>query len=137
MHRIGRTARAGSAGTAVIFLTPPEVSFVRLLEERRVRIKQDDMDSVLEKLLGPLSKHNNIQGAATALQNEFESLVLEDKKFYAKACKGMFRKTFTNLLQLKYQKSLLCHDSYYWCLWNDNTRAETSVASILEWSLTL
>ena len=90
VHRIGRTARAGSSGSSVIFLTPPEVQFVRVLESRKLRIKQEDMDDVLSKLLVPLSTHNTVQAAAIALQNDFEELVLEDKKLHAKACKGEF-----------------------------------------------
>lgn len=88
VHRVGRTARAGSSGSAVIFLTPPEVSFVRMLESRRVRIQQEDMNSILGKLLGPLSIRNSVEAAATALQNQFENLVLEDKEIHKKACKG-------------------------------------------------
>lgn len=96
VHRIGRTARAGAAGAAVLFLTPPEIEFVRMLESRRVRIKQDDMNDVLDKLLMPLSKHNSVQAAAIALQNEFESAILDDKKMYHLACKGKPIKTHTN-----------------------------------------
>ncbi|XP_033228325.1 probable ATP-dependent RNA helicase CG8611 [Belonocnema kinseyi] len=88
VHRIGRTARAGSAGTATIFLTPPETEFVRMLESRRIRIKQEDMNDVLAKLLGPLSKHRSAEAAAIALQNEFENLVIEDKRLHEKACKA-------------------------------------------------
>lgn len=88
VHRIGRTARAGSAGTATIFLTPPEIEFVRMLESRRIRIKQDDMNDVLAKLLGHLSKYRSQEAAAIALQNEFENLVLQDKRLHEKACKG-------------------------------------------------
>lgn len=88
VHRIGRTARAGCSGVSTIFLTPPEIEFVRMLESRRIRIKQQDMNDVLDKLLGPLSKHNSVQAAAVALQNDFENLVLEDKQLGAKACKG-------------------------------------------------
>lgn len=88
VHRIGRTARAGSSGAATIFLTPPEIEFVRMLESRRIRIKQQDMNDVLDKLLGPLSKHNSVQAAAVALQNNFENLILEDKQLGAKACKA-------------------------------------------------
>ncbi|KAG7202035.1 hypothetical protein KM043_004719 [Ampulex compressa] len=87
VHRIGRTARAGCSGSATIFLTPPEVEFVRMLESRRIRIRQD-MDNVLEKLLGPLSNHASVQAAAVALQNDFETLLLEDKDLHAKACKA-------------------------------------------------
>ncbi|XP_046614736.1 probable ATP-dependent RNA helicase DDX31 [Neodiprion virginianus] len=88
VHRVGRTARAGSSGSAVIFLTPPEVEFVRMLESRRVRIRQEDMTGILDKLLGPISQHNSVQAAATALQNQFETLVLEDKEMHRRACKA-------------------------------------------------
>lgn len=88
VHRIGRTARAGTSGVSTIFLTPPEIDFVRMLESRRIRIKQEDMKDVLDKLMGPLSKHHSVEATATALQNEFETLVLENKKFHSQACKG-------------------------------------------------
>ncbi|XP_053987364.1 probable ATP-dependent RNA helicase CG8611 [Hylaeus volcanicus] len=88
VHRIGRTARAGSSGTATIFLTPPEVEFVRMLESRRIRIKQESMEDVLDKLLTPLCKHSSAHNAAIALQNEFENLVLEDPKLRAMACRA-------------------------------------------------
>lgn len=88
VHRIGRTARAGSSGTATIFLTPPEIEFVRMLESRRIRIRQENMDDVLDNLLTPLCKHSSAYSAAIALQNEFENLVLEGSKLRAKACKA-------------------------------------------------
>jgi len=46
------------------------------------------MNDVLDKLLGHLSKHNSVQAAAVALQNDFEDLVLENQQLGAKACKG-------------------------------------------------
>ncbi|XP_017767100.1 PREDICTED: probable ATP-dependent RNA helicase CG8611 [Eufriesea mexicana] len=88
VHRIGRTARAGSSGSATIFLTPPEIEFVRMLESRRIRIRQENMDDVLDKLLGPLSKHSSVHNAAIALQNEFETMVIEDSKLREKAYKA-------------------------------------------------
>ncbi|KAI4477331.1 hypothetical protein M0804_012921 [Polistes exclamans] len=88
VHRIGRTARAGTSGSAIIFLTPPEVEFVRMLESKRIRINQVDMDKILGKLMGPLSKYRSVQEAAIALQREFEALLLEDKKLHGKACKA-------------------------------------------------
>lgn len=88
VHRIGRTARAGCSGTATIFLTPSEIEFVRMLESRRIRIKQQDMNDVLDKLLGPFSKHSSAQTAAVALQNDFEDLVLTNRQLGMKACKG-------------------------------------------------
>nr|XP_031840983.1 probable ATP-dependent RNA helicase DDX31 [Nomia melanderi] len=88
VHRIGRTARAGSSGSATIFLTPAEIEFVRMLESRRIRIKQESMDDILDKLLTPLCKHTSAHGAAIALQNEFENLVLEESKLRGKAVKA-------------------------------------------------
>ena len=49
------------------------------------------MDDILDKLLTPLSKHSSAHNAAIALQNEFETMVLEDKKLREKACKGKSR----------------------------------------------
>lgn len=37
VHRVGRTARAGRTGQAVLFLAPNETEFVRTLEEKRIR----------------------------------------------------------------------------------------------------
>lgn len=37
VHRVGRTARAGRSGNALLILAPNEVGFVRLLEENRIR----------------------------------------------------------------------------------------------------
>lgn len=88
VHRIGRTARAGSSGSATILLTPPEIEFVRMLESRRIRIRQESMDDVLDRLMGPLSKHSSAHNAAVALQNDFENLILEDTKLRERACKG-------------------------------------------------
>lgn len=88
VHRIGRTARAGSAGTAIIFLTPPEIEFIRMLESRRIRIKQENMDDILDKLMGPLSRQHTVQAAATDLQNKFENLIIDNKKFHDKACRA-------------------------------------------------
>lgn len=37
VHRVGRTARAGRTGSAVLFLAPNETDFIRTLEEKRIR----------------------------------------------------------------------------------------------------
>lgn len=37
VHRVGRTARAGRTGSAVLFLAPNETDFIRSLEEKRIR----------------------------------------------------------------------------------------------------
>lgn len=88
VHRIGRTARAGSPGSATVFLTPAEVEYVRALESRRIRISQEDMDEVLDRLVTPLAAHGTPHRAAIALQDRFERLLLEDKPLREKACKA-------------------------------------------------
>lgn len=90
VHRIGRTARAGTSGTAIIFLTPPEIDFIRTLESRRIRIKQDNMNDILNNLMGPLSRHNTVEATATDLQNRFENLVISQPKFHSAACRGEY-----------------------------------------------
>lgn len=37
VHRVGRTARAGRSGNALLFLGPHEVEFIRMLETKRIR----------------------------------------------------------------------------------------------------
>lgn len=37
VHRVGRTARAGRSGNAILFLCPNEVEFIRTLESKRIR----------------------------------------------------------------------------------------------------
>lgn len=37
VHRVGRTARAGRSGRALLFLAPVETEFVRILEAKRIR----------------------------------------------------------------------------------------------------
>lgn len=37
VHRVGRTARAGRTGRAIIILCPHETEYVRLLEDKRIR----------------------------------------------------------------------------------------------------
>ncbi|XP_014223293.1 probable ATP-dependent RNA helicase DDX31 [Trichogramma pretiosum] len=82
VHRAGRAGRAGALGSAVIFLVPSEVEFVRSLESRRIRIKQDvDVEVILKELIGRFTQQNDWKAGATNLQNKFESLVLENKEF--------------------------------------------------------
>lgn len=42
VHRCGRTARMGRSGSALIFLTPGEESYVKFLELRKVPMKEKD-----------------------------------------------------------------------------------------------
>lgn len=88
VHRVGRTARAGTSGRAVLFLTPSEVQFVRYLENKRIRISQADMEDYLKALNEADAKAHSLQEAASNLQHKFEELLADDKEMHEKACKG-------------------------------------------------
>ncbi|XP_018904032.2 probable ATP-dependent RNA helicase CG8611 [Bemisia tabaci] len=92
VHRVGRTARAGEAGSALLFLVPSEVRFIELLQERQIRLIQENAESYLEKLLALRQdkRHrqeigSTMESAATYLQLEFEKAVLENKELHNSA----------------------------------------------------
>uniref|UniRef100_A0A1B0A3G5 ATP-dependent RNA helicase n=1 Tax=Glossina pallidipes TaxID=7398 RepID=A0A1B0A3G5_GLOPL len=87
VHRVGRTARAGCSGRAVLFLAPSEVQFVRYLENKRIRISQLEMDTYLKGLNEADRMANTVQEAASNLQHHFEELLTEDREMHEKACK--------------------------------------------------
>ncbi|XP_059617245.1 probable ATP-dependent RNA helicase CG8611 isoform X2 [Phlebotomus argentipes] len=80
VHRIGRTARAGRSGRAVIFLNPSEVDFVHTLNEKGLKLLRDDF----KKYLKPLVMRKNTPNAATEavsdLQHKCEQLIAEDQQ---------------------------------------------------------
>ncbi|XP_030379448.1 probable ATP-dependent RNA helicase CG8611 [Scaptodrosophila lebanonensis] len=88
VHRVGRTARAGRHGRAVLFLAPSEVQFVRHLEDKRIRIQQGDMYSYLQTLVSADSEARNVQEAASNLQHKFQELVEDDQELHEKGCKA-------------------------------------------------
>ncbi|XP_055842376.1 probable ATP-dependent RNA helicase CG8611 [Episyrphus balteatus] len=88
VHRVGRTARAGKSGRAILFLTPSETNFIRFLEDKRIRISQVDMDVYLNALVEADSEARNIQEAASNLQHKFQELLADDKEMHDKACKA-------------------------------------------------
>ena len=88
VHRVGRTARAGRSGRAVLFLTPSEVQFVRYLENKRIRIAQLEMEDYLKALIESDNEAHSLQEAASNLQHKFEELIADDKEMHEKACKG-------------------------------------------------
>ncbi|XP_034119627.1 probable ATP-dependent RNA helicase CG8611 [Drosophila albomicans] len=88
VHRVGRTARAGRRGRAVLFLAPSEAQFVRHLENKRIRIQQADMYSYLDALVPRDPEARNVQEAASNLQHKFQSLLEDDRELNDKSCKA-------------------------------------------------
>lgn len=95
VHRVGRTARAGRRGRAVLFLAPSEAQYVRHLENKRIRIQQGDMYSYLQALLPRDPEARTVQEAASNLQHKFQSLLEEDRELHDKSCKGEFDRSFS------------------------------------------
>ncbi|XP_069676917.1 ATP-dependent DNA helicase DDX31 isoform X2 [Periplaneta americana] len=87
VHRVGRTARVGTSGAALLFLTPSELQFLRQLEDRRIRLQEETMERCLKKLQD-LGNSSSVEVAATALQCQFENAVLERKELHTLACKA-------------------------------------------------
>ncbi|KAJ1959263.1 ATP-dependent RNA helicase dbp7 [Dipsacomyces acuminosporus] len=48
LHRVGRTARLGRVGEAILFLLPSESSYLALLQEKGLRPDDESMESVLK-----------------------------------------------------------------------------------------
>nr|XP_014099692.2 probable ATP-dependent RNA helicase CG8611 [Bactrocera oleae] len=88
VHRVGRTARAGHSGKALLLLTPSEAQFVRFLEDQRIRISQVDMDNYLKTLNEHDDEANTMQEAASNLQHKCQELIADDKEMHNKACKA-------------------------------------------------
>ncbi|KAH8336129.1 hypothetical protein KR074_003590 [Drosophila pseudoananassae] len=88
VHRVGRTARAGRKGRAVLFLAPSESQFVRHLEKKRIRIQQGDMYAYLQALMPKDDEAKTVQEAASNLQHKFQSLLEDDRELHDKSCKA-------------------------------------------------
>ncbi len=52
IHRVGRTARAGGRGRALLFLLPTELGFLRYLKQAKVPLNEYEF---------PLNKISNVQ----------------------------------------------------------------------------
>lgn len=84
IHRVGRTARGGRGGQAVLFLLPSEVTYVELLEREYgvnlERVEYRSIVSVMEKALPPPQRGDaGPPGDALMVQRYFERLVASDE----------------------------------------------------------
>nr|WCZ58626.1 ATP-dependent RNA helicase [Seculamonas ecuadoriensis] len=73
IHRVGRTARAGSGGRALLFLLPEEVAFLRYLREARVPVNEYEF---------PLKKLANVQAQLEKLVSKSYTLHTSAKEAY-------------------------------------------------------
>jgi ATP-dependent RNA helicase DDX31/DBP7 len=64
VHRVGRTARMGQHGEALLFLLPSEVVYVELLQQRGMQLQQEKASDLLRTL--PLLLSSGGGGGANA-----------------------------------------------------------------------
>lgn len=71
VHRVGRTARAGRAGKALLLLSPHESKYIEMLKEKDILLKQVRYEKVLEKL-SQIVPGKRQEDACTLLQSQVE-----------------------------------------------------------------
>ncbi|CAG8470704.1 5565_t:CDS:2 [Ambispora gerdemannii] len=86
VHRVGRTARLGKDGEAMLFLLPSEVGYIDSLEARGINTKNVQVDTVLRNLT-PM-KPSEYELEATSIQLSFERYVLSDNQRISRARKA-------------------------------------------------
>ncbi|KAF9926853.1 ATP-dependent RNA helicase dbp7 [Linnemannia zychae] len=70
VHRVGRTARLGRDGEAMLFLLPSEVKYLELLTAQGLPNEEVSVTTILKRLAPP--KSTEYQQPATDIQNSFE-----------------------------------------------------------------
>jgi len=100
IHRVGRTARAGGEGRALLFLMPAETGYVQELNQHNISLTQTQAASVLQPLLDhiddlPQPPEDNkrqrpvtVQEAATHLQDRLEDAVRGEGDLKEAAARG-------------------------------------------------
>ncbi|KAL8575722.1 hypothetical protein ACOMHN_055911 [Nucella lapillus] len=100
VHRVGRTARAGRQGNALLFLMPGETDYLRELNTMHISLREMSMKEILITLLSaiPGLPHLHINNkrpmprtyeeAATFLQDRCEERVLRNMSLKNLAIKG-------------------------------------------------
>lgn len=95
-HRCGRTARAGNVGSAVVFLSPAEDTFIEFMKLRRVPMRPlqahydlaQDSESVTTDSGEPVVVNAEIQSASRCLFAEFRKLSSTDLALFQQSLKA-------------------------------------------------
>lgn len=93
VHRVGRTARAGQSGKALLFVEPAEIEFVKYLAAKQIKLAEERVDPIFGRIgvlinSVPGRKNKNKEQAAIELQHRFEKLVAGEKQLYGSASKA-------------------------------------------------
>jgi len=86
LHRIGRTARLGVKGSAVMFLMPHELLYLKLLEKYNIKMKEITGKIIFQSIMRTIGKRevNNEIEAGAYLQNLFANVTTEKEFLYKK-----------------------------------------------------
>uniref|UniRef100_A0A7S0NQY3 ATP-dependent RNA helicase n=1 Tax=Calcidiscus leptoporus TaxID=127549 RepID=A0A7S0NQY3_9EUKA len=85
VHRVGRAARLGELGRALLLLQPTEAPFLTLLRDAGMRLDELSFAS-LQAALCPGGKARDIYLMELALQKQFEARVIAEPFLHSAAC---------------------------------------------------
>ncbi|CAG8609534.1 190_t:CDS:2, partial [Racocetra fulgida] len=79
VHRVGRTARLGKKGDAILFLLPSEIEYIHVLKSHEIHAEPVQVETLLENLV-PINENKDYKVIATDIQLGFENYVYSDTK---------------------------------------------------------
>eukprot|EP00743_Colponemidia_sp_Colp-15_P007835 GILK01008485.1.p1 GENE.GILK01008485.1~~GILK01008485.1.p1 ORF type:complete len:901 (-),score=189.09 GILK01008485.1:63-2714(-) len=86
VHRVGRTARLGKQGRALMFLTPTEEEYIKVLEQHGLSLQSMDLNSIFARLRMASPEYmRKYRDAASYLQAHMGRVVKSDKGLFEKA----------------------------------------------------
>ncbi|XP_058445068.1 probable ATP-dependent RNA helicase CG8611 isoform X2 [Malaya genurostris] len=110
VHRVGRTARAGQSGKAVLFVEPAEIEFVKYLAGKQIKLQEERVEPIVNRIGQLLNgtaerKHKNKEQAVIELQHRFEKLVATEKELFSRACKVLMKWNINSHYRSKAQET--------------------------------
>ncbi|CAG8765067.1 18653_t:CDS:2, partial [Racocetra persica] len=93
VHRVGRTARLGKQGDAILFLLPSEIEYIHVLRSHEIHAEPVQVETLLENLV-PINENKDYKVIATDIQLGFENYVHSDTK-----CIMLARKAYSSFIR--------------------------------------
>ncbi|CAG8762653.1 14681_t:CDS:2 [Cetraspora pellucida] len=93
VHRVGRTARLGKKGDAILFLLPSEIEYIHVLRSHEIYAEPVQVETLLENL-APINENKDYKVTATDIQLGFEKYVYSDTK-----CITLARKAYSSFIR--------------------------------------
>ncbi|GES86699.1 DEAD-domain-containing protein [Rhizophagus clarus] len=81
VHRVGRTARLGKEGEAILFILPSEIEYINILKSQEIFAKPVRVETILGSLVTQNERNQKeYEVVATNIQLNFERYVLSNPK---------------------------------------------------------